>query len=136
MPLVKARTELRPDWKDAPLAYWVHREQPPGIWRRASNFEPAPPKPHGRNGYPFLIVEYGRETLEFSSREQLRHFIEVLSTSPLPTSRKLSSLRGTTLGPNRHWLSRLPAALKAPKRRAELVEALKALPPGVWKLAP
>jgi hypothetical protein len=133
VPLVKAKTELRSDWRNAPLAYWVHVESPSGSWYGKTTYEPAAPKPQGKKGYPYLIVEYGRETLEFSSREQLDHFVEVLSMSPLPTSRKLSALRGTTAGPNGHWLSRLPAALKRTKQRALLVRALKRLPPDVWK---
>ena len=80
-----------------------------------------------------LVVEFGRETLEFSSREQLNHFEEVLSMSPLPTSRRLSALRGTTARTNGHWLSRLPAALKRTKQRALLLRALKQLPLDVWK---
>jgi hypothetical protein len=133
MPLVKARTELRSNWRNAPLAYWVHVESPPGTWYGTTTYTPAAPKPQGRKGYPYLVVEFGRETLEFSSREQLDHFVEVLSTTPLPTSRSLSALRGSSAGPNGHWLSRLPAALKRTKQRALLVRALKQLPLDVWK---
>jgi len=136
MPLVKVHTELRRDWRDAPLAFWVHQEAAGGNWRSATSFEPAAPKPLGKRGYLFLVVDFGRETLEFSSPAQLAHFIEVLSKNPLPTSRRLSTLRGSTAGPNSHWLSRLPASLKTVKRRAQLVDALTQLPPDVWKPAP
>jgi hypothetical protein len=136
MPLVKARTELRPDWRDTPLAYWVHKEVPAGNWRAAPSYLPAAPKPHGRKGYPFLVVDFGRATLEFSSAEQLSHFVEVLSATPLPTSRRLSADRGAAVGPNGHWLSRLPSTLKSPKTRAQLVEALEGLPPDVWQVTP
>jgi hypothetical protein len=33
VPLVKAKTELRSDWRNAPLAYWVHIESPPDVWK-------------------------------------------------------------------------------------------------------
>jgi hypothetical protein len=136
VPVIKARTELRPDWRNAPLAFWVHEESTPGSWYGTTTYAPAAPKPRGRRGYLYLIVEFGRDTLEFSSREQLDHFVDVLSMNPLPTSRRLSALRGVAKGPNGHWLSRLPAALKATRKRAELVQALKHLPADVWRATP
>jgi hypothetical protein len=39
----------------------------------------------------------------------------------------LSSQRGLPVGPNGHWLSRLPATLKSPRNRMRLVESLKAI---------
>jgi hypothetical protein len=136
MPLVKSRIELRSDWRDAPLAFWVHVESPPGNWYAATAYEPAAPRAQGKRGYPYLVVEYGRETLEFSSREQLAHFVEVLASNPLPTSRRLSALRGAGTGPNGHWLSRLPSGLKSAKQRAQLVQALEQLPSDAWTVAP
>jgi len=47
---------------------------------------------------------------------------------PLPTTRRLSALRGEALGPNSHWLSRLPASIKSPKARVRLVKVLKQCP--------
>jgi hypothetical protein len=58
---------------------------------------------------------------------QLDHVIDVLSRKPLPTSRQLSLRRGARFGPNGHWLSRLPAELKAPRKRAKLVQVLRAV---------
>jgi hypothetical protein len=136
VPLVKAHTELRRDWKDAPMAFWVHREIPPDEWRGAAAYNPPAPKSRGRSGYPFLVVAFGPHTLEFSSQAQLTHFIEVLSKKPLPTTRALSKLRGTSTGPNSHWLSRLPAVLKGAKGRGQLVAALSRLPPSVWSAPP
>ena len=66
-------------------------------------------------------------SLQFSAPAQLDHFIEVLASKPLPTSRQLSSRRGLPVGPNGHWLSRLPARLKATRKRAKLVHALQSL---------
>lgn len=108
------------DWLGAPVAYWVHIADPehPGA------FVPPAPVPVPHRGYVFLRVEYGPHEFVFSSPEQLRHVIEVLSTKPLPTTRALSARRGSGAGPNRHWLSRLPSELKPPLARALLVRHL------------
>lgn len=108
-------------WRHAPLAYWVHVPVPhqPDNWA-----PPAPPLvPH--KGYVFLHVVFEKHELVFSSPAQLDHFIRTLSAKPLPTTRHLSALRGTELGPNSHWLSRLPASLKAPRKRVMLVEYMQ-----------
>jgi len=103
----------------APLAFWVHVPVP----RSALCIPPAPtPIPH--KGYVVLHVEVDGFDLQFSAPAQLDHFIEVLSSKPLPTSRQLASKRGLPVGPNGHWLSRLPARLKSPRRRMKLVQLL------------
>jgi len=107
-------------WLHAPLAYWVHVpvQHHPDHWE-----PPAPPQvPH--KGYVFLHVVFEKHELVFSSPAQLDHFIRILSTQPLPTSRHLSSLRGQTVGQNGHWLSRLPAELKSPRERQSVVDVL------------
>jgi len=53
------------------------------------------------------------------------HFIEILSRKVIPTSRALSKKRGSTKGPNSHWLSRLPAKTKSYKYRSKPVEFMK-----------
>lgn len=50
---------------------------------------------------------------------------EVMNTKLLPTSDLLSRQRGESVGPNGHWLSRLPAKLKSPKQREKLVSGLQ-----------
>ena len=80
--------------------------------------------PH--RGFPALRVEAGNHELVFTSPAQLAHCIDVLAKTPLPTSRQLSVKRGTTAGPNGHWLSRLPSTLKSPRRREQFVETLRA----------
>lgn len=108
-------------WQHAPLAHWVH--VPDGVGGFAP---PAPPAiPH--RGYALLHVGFGAHELVFSSPAQLDHCIEVLARKPLPTTRQLSALRGSGAGPNGHWLSRLPATLKAPRQRARLVQELQAV---------
>jgi len=74
-----------------------------------------------------LHVDAADVDLQFSSLAQLDHFIEVMVAKPLPTSRQLSRKRELSVGPNGHWLSRLPARLKAPKQRAKLVSKLQAV---------
>lgn len=109
------------NWAHAPLAYWVHV---PAAAGDGGHTPPAPtPVPH--RGYPVLQVAIGRHELHFTSPAQLDHCIDVLARTPLPTSRQLSSRRGTGAGPNGHWLSRLPAALKAPRMRARVVKLLR-----------
>jgi hypothetical protein len=111
------------DWRHAPLAYWVHVPNPDD----PKLFEPPAPLPVPHHGFVLLRIEYGPHELVFSSPEQLAHFIEVMAKKPLPTSRALSAARGTGAGPNGHWLSRLPAALKPPAARLQLVRHLKAV---------
>lgn len=119
--------EHAPDWRNEPLAYWVHVEQGEGHWRVAMEYLPAAPQPDGKKGYRILCVEAGDIILRFSSDAQLAEFVRVLSQKPLPSSLRLSKQRGTSAGPNGHWLSRLPARLKAPKARGKLVAQLSVL---------
>ena len=109
------------DWRFAPVAFWVHIPVP----NTEREFAPPAPAPIPHKGYAFLHVEVDGVDLQFSAPAQLDHFIEVLSQKPLPTSRQLSSKRGLAVGPNGHWLSRLPANLKAPRAREKLVRMLR-----------
>ena len=125
------------DWRTAPVAFWVH------VPVAGSDFlcEPPAPAPVPRKGYAFLCIEFEAHQLLFSAPAQLDHFIEVLSTKPLPTTRMLSSKRNLPVGPNGHWLSRLPASLKAPQKREKLVQVLQAVRSvahglGAWSNSP
>lgn len=112
------------DWRDEPMAYWVHIEQAGDDWRHADVFEPCAPSVELHRGYPVLCVEcYGFE-FRFSSRAQLSECVNVLARKPLPTTRRLSSGRAGSDGPNSHWLSRLPGTVKAPRTRQQVVQAL------------
>jgi len=104
-------------WRTAPLAYWVHVP----IAGKPDSFMPAAPPRIPHRGYAVLHVEFEQFDLVFSAPAQLDHFIAVLSAKPLPTSVQLSALRNAPIGPNGHWLSRLPASLKAPRKREKLV---------------
>ncbi|HSX59093.1 MAG TPA: hypothetical protein VLF18_02730 [Tahibacter sp.] len=111
------------DWRSAPVAFWVHVPVP----GTKDVCDPPAPLPIPHRGYPFLRVAFESHELQFSAIAHLDHFIDILSRRPLPTTRQLSSLRGLPVGPNGHWLSRLPAALKSPRKRDKLVQALRAV---------
>ena len=111
------------EWRYAPLAYWVHMP----IAGADDLFDPPAPPSIPHKGYALLRVQFEDHELQFSAPAQLKHFIDVLSTKPLPTSRQLSSRRGADVGPNGHWLSRLPAELKSPRKREKLVQALRSV---------
>ena len=113
---------LEPDWRTAPLAFWVHVPV-------VGSTKCIPPAPVAvlHKGFMLLHVDAADVDLQFSSLAQLDHFIEVMAARPLPTSRELSRKRELSIGPNSHWLSRLPAKLKAPTERAKLVSRLRAV---------
>ena len=115
------------DWRTAPIAFWVHVP----VKGEATLCEPPAPPIVPHKGFPVLHVQFGSHDLQFSSGAQLGHCIDVLASKPLPTSRQLSSKRGLPVGPNGHWLSRLPARLKSPRTRPKLVETLRL----AWKFA-
>ena len=111
------------NWIHAPMAWWVHRpvDGQPGV------FDPPVPPAVPHRGHAWLRVDCGGHEWVFSAPAQLDHAIEVLSRVPLPTSRALSAARGGGAGPNGHWLSRLPAAVKSPRERTRHVQALRAV---------
>jgi hypothetical protein len=117
-------TEYTSDWRSEPMAYWVHIPQDETNWHKAIEFVPPAPKPQGKKGFPVLCVEVAEMVFRFSSRAQIEECIRFLSARPLPSTKRLSALRGTGVGPNGHWLSRLPASVKSPKGRLLAVQKL------------
>lgn len=91
--------------------------------------ECTPPSPEAipHQGYLFLHVEFETYDLQFSALAQLDHFIDIMASKPLPTSRQLSLRRGVPTGPNSHWLSRLPSTLKSPRKRERLIQLLRSV---------
>ena len=119
--------EYTRDWRSEPMAYWVHREGDGSAWRAAESYDPPAPEPEGSNGYPVLCVESQGFVFRFSSAAQLAECVDILGRKPLPTSRRLSLMRGGGHGPNGHWLSRLPGHIKSPKVRQRAVEDLRSV---------
>lgn len=118
---IKYHFTFEKDWRSAPVAFWVHVPVP----NTEKACDPPAPEPILHRGFLFLHVELEGVDLQFSAPAQLDHFIEVLSTKPLPTSSQLSLRRGVPVGPNSHWLSRLPAKLKTPRVREKVVRVLR-----------
>jgi len=71
-------------------------------------------------------VEFDAAELRFGAPAKRDHFIDTLSKKPLPTSPALSAQRGLPVGPNGHWLSRLLATLKSPRKLAHQVQSFMA----------
>jgi len=109
-----------PDWRQVPGAIWVHTPDPV----LSGAFVPAAPAQVPHKGYPVLRIPFEEHELLFCSAAHLDHYIDVLSRPRLPTSRQLSIASGLATGPNQHWLSRLPAALKSPRKRPSVVTVL------------
>ena len=123
MPL-KHWIEYTPDWRQAPMAYWVHVEQDGKPWFRSKSFAPPAPVEIPHKGYSQLCIEVEEFVLRFSSLAQLAEFIRVFSLTPIPTTRRLMEQRCTGGGLNSHWLSHVPTKLKSPRRRRQVVKAL------------
>ncbi|MEO0814350.1 MAG: hypothetical protein AAFY60_15920 [Myxococcota bacterium] len=109
------------------MSFWVHveAENPGDAWVHATAYEPPLPRPVAGHGYARYFVEFDEMVFEFSSLAELRVCIEVLSKKNLPTSVQLSDERPGTMGPNSHWLSRLPGRTKAWKFREPAVAYLQ-----------
>lgn len=111
-------------WQSAPMAYWVHIEQDHEYWFAAKEFDPPAPKKAANGMYKLYKIEVDGFTFIFTSLDQLKHCIEILSMKLLPTTRALSEKRPGTAGPNCHWLSRLPADVKPWTYRQKAVKYL------------
>ncbi len=106
------------------MSYWVHVEVDGKHWLDAREFVPPLPLPVAGRGYAGFFVELDGFTFYFASLAELDHCVEILSQRVLPTSRRLSEIRGTGYGPNNHWLSRLPKGTKNWKYRQKAVKYL------------
>jgi hypothetical protein len=114
-----------PEFLPSPVSFWAHQHIGSDVWRGATSYEPPLPNPIPGKGWARIEVELDGVILEFASAHEIAHVIDVLSKNPLPSTRRLSEERGTSHGPNSHWLSRLPAKAKSQKFRQRLVKFLK-----------
>jgi hypothetical protein len=102
--------EYRPTRQYGPMTYWVHRETDGRPWNQSEAYDPPMEDAVAGKGFPLMLVEYDDFTFVFASLAEVRAAIEVLGQKLLPTTLRLSADRGGGgVGPNQHWLSRLPA---------------------------
>ncbi|MCA9727561.1 MAG: hypothetical protein KC729_07750, partial [Candidatus Eisenbacteria bacterium] len=111
---------------------WVHRETDGRPWHEAEVFDPPRPAPIPGRGYAVYKVEVDGFVFEFASLAELRVCIETLSQKLLP--RPLDLSRGRGMGPNSHWLSRLPAEVKSWRFRVKAVSYLRRAQEGFDRL--
>ena len=45
------------DWRNSPMAYWVHIETDTNPWSKSEIFVPPAPVKHGNLGYSTLTIE-------------------------------------------------------------------------------
>jgi hypothetical protein len=114
--------EYRPTRVYGPMTYWVHREADDKPQRESKRHEPPMQPAIPGKGFPLLFVEYGDFTFSFASLAEIRVAVEILGQKLLPTTLRLSAERGGTVGPNTHWLSRLPSRVLAWRYRERAVE--------------
>ena len=108
-------------WQPSPLSYWVHVESDGRPWHAAAEFDPPLPRPVPGQGFARYYIEFDGCTFEFASLDELRTCIATLRQKLLPTTIRLSQDRGGEMGPNSHWLSRLPAKTKPWRYRERAV---------------
>lgn len=112
-------------WAAGPLSFWVHVEVDGRPWNRAARFDPPLPGPVPGRGYARFYAEVEGFTFYFASLEEVRACIRVLGQRVLPTTVREASERRGGVGPNPHWLSRLPSRLLPWRRRQKIVRYLK-----------
>ena len=109
--------EYHDGWRDSAMSYQVDVEADGEPYYQAARFSPPRPGPAAGKGHARFFVDCDGFTFEFSSPLELDQCVEVLSQKHLPSTSELSARRLGRLGPNRHWLSRLPARAKPWKYR-------------------
>jgi hypothetical protein len=116
--------EYRKSWTKEPMTFWVHIEAGGKPWCEAESFNPPAPKPVPGRGWPVFLVEFDGFTFRFASLAELDVCVATLSRKVLPSTRRLSAERGTRVGPNSHWLSRLPRGTKSWRYREKAIRYL------------
>ena len=111
-------------YRRTPVTFWVHKLVVSDSEFSIKNYEPPLSEIIGGKGYPLVRVKYMGVELLFSSIEEISHVQDVLSMRNMPTSMALSQKWGSGVGPNQHWLSRLPAKLKPWRKREPLLPLL------------
>jgi len=117
--------EYRPTRTHGPMTYWVHREADGKFWYESQRHDPPLEPAVPGEGFPVFFVEYRDFTFMFASLAEIRVAIDTLGRKLLPTTIRLTEERGDGVGPNQHWLSRLPGAVTSWRYREPAVEYLK-----------
>lgn len=110
-----------------PLSFWVHKAIDSDIWDKATRYDPPMPAPVPGMGYPKYQIEYRGHALDFFSKEEINHCIEVLSKKVLPTTQALARKSGYPDYQHLHWLTRWPGDIKSWKSRQEIIGLLAQL---------
>ena len=113
--------EFVEDWQPGPMTYWVHVEADSRPRHKSRKFDPPIPSAVAGKGFARFFVEFDGCTFEFASLDELRVCISTLGKKLLPTTIRLSQDRGGGMGPNSHWLSRLPPKTKPWRYRERAV---------------
>ena len=122
------------EFEPSPLSFWTHIEADGQPWYSAMSFVPPKPLPVPGKGFAVLKVPVLGVELRFASVAEVHHFLEIMRQKNLPTTRRLSGQRATGLGPNSHWLSRLPSGLKAWTKRAKVIAIVEQALPDFEKI--
>jgi hypothetical protein len=107
------------------MTYWVHREADGEAWNRSTRHEPPLPTSVAGRGFPHFHVEYRGFVFDFASLDEIRSGIDVLGRKVLPSTLRLTADRGGQVGPNTHWLSRLPPHVLSWRYREPAVEYMR-----------
>ena len=106
------------------MTFWVHIEADGKAWYAAEKFDPPAPKPVPGRGWPVYFVEFDGFTFRFASLAELAAASPPSHVRFCRQYRQLSVERGTTAGPNSHWLSRMPKGTKSWRYRERAVRYL------------
>ena len=115
------RIEYREAPPVCPMTPWVHRTIGGESWIDAEAYDP--PRQPMVPGH--FYVEFDGFTFTFASLAEIRVCMETLGKKVLPRTIDLTRDHGAGVGPNSHWLSRLPKEVKAWRYRERAIGILQ-----------
>lgn len=121
----KWRIEYTNEYRGSPLSFWVHINIDSYYWADATIYEPSLPNPIAGKGYANLLINVLGVELNFSSIEEIEHFLSVIKLKNMPTTLQLTNKRNGGCGPNSHWLSRIPAKLLPWAKREKYIKTIE-----------
>jgi hypothetical protein len=125
--------EYRASYEPGPMSFWVHVQPEAQHWTpeggpaeaNRTDYDPPLPAPVPGKGFPLYHVEVDGCVFVFASLAELDELLRVFSLKAMPTPLQLSRRRGENLGPNKHWLSRLPASATSYRYRQKAVKFME-----------